>query len=290
MKSLIQGQIVATFRRQYLAELSDGRLLTCLTRSRKNENACGDMVEIQRINELQGVIECTLPRHTLLYRSDSRRQKLIAANISQIVVVVASMPPFSDELLTRCLIAAHDQKLETLIVFNKCDLHQAAQAAHAQLDPYRAIGYRILELSARENPAPLLPFLEGHTSILVGQSGMGKSTIINQLIPGAQAATNEISSALNSGKHTTTHSRLYHLNPHSHLIDCPGIQAFGLHHLDFDAIEAGFVEFAAYQGQCHFHNCRHMHEPNCALKKTEQEGKIHARRLKLFQEISQSRM
>lgn len=288
MNPPIQGQIVAAFSRQYLVELCDGELLPCLTRGKKSEIACGDIVEIQRINETQGVVERTLPRRTLLYRSDAYRQKLLAANITQVIIIVASEPSFSDELLARCLIAAHDQQVETLIVLNKCDLLQATINARTQLESYRTIGYRVLELSARENITPLRPFLQGHTSILVGQSGMGKSTIINELLPDAQVATREISPALNSGRHTTTHARLYHLNAQSHLIDCPGVQAFGLHHLDFGAIEAGFIEFATYHGQCRFHNCRHAHEPGCALKKTEREGKIDARRLKLFQEISQS--
>jgi ribosome biogenesis GTPase len=285
----IQGQVVAAFSRQYIVELCDGELLPCLTRGKKSEVACGDVVEIQRLSDAQGVIERILPRQTLLYRSDAYRQKLIAANITQIIVVVASKPSFSDELLARCLIAAHDQQLATLIVLNKCDLLEAAILARAQLEPYRAIGYRVLELSAKEDVAPLRPFLQGHTSILVGQSGMGKSTLINALLPDAQAPTREISTALNSGKHTTTHARLYHLDTESHLIDCPGVQAFGLHHLNFGAIEAGFVEFAAFHGQCRFNNCRHTHEPGCALKKSEQEGKIDARRLKLFQEISQNK-
>ncbi len=289
MNPPIQGQVVAAFSRQYMVELSDGELLPCLTHGKKSEVACGDIVEIQRISDAQGVIKHILPRQTLLYRSDAYRQKLIAANITQIIVVVASKPSFSDELLARCLIAAHDQQLAALIVLNKCDLLEAAMIARAQLEPYRAIDYRVLELCAKENAAPLRPFLEGHTSILVGQSGMGKSTLINALLPDAQAPTREISTALNSGKHTTTHARLYHLNTESHLIDCPGVQAFGLHHLDFGAIEAGFVEFAAFHDQCHFHNCRHTHEPGCALKKNEQDGKINSRRLKLFQEISQNK-
>ena len=289
MNPAIQGQVVAAFSRQYIVELCDGELLPCLTRGKKSEVACGDVVGIQRLSDAQGVIERILPRQTLLYRSDAYRQKLIAANITQIIVVVASKPSFSDELLARCLIAAHDQQLATLIVLNKCDLLEAAILARAQLEPYRAIGYRVLELSAKEDVAPLRPFLQGHTSILVGQSGMGKSTLINALLPDAQAPTREISTALNSGKHTTTHARLYHLDTESHLIDCPGVQAFGLHHLNFGAIEAGFVEFAAFHGQCRFNNCRHTHEPGCALKKSEQEGKIDARRLKLFQEISQNK-
>jgi len=286
--SFLQGQVVAAFSRQYLVELPAGELLPCLTHGKKSEVACGDLVEIQRTGDAQGVIEKISPRRTLLYRSDAFRQKLIAANVTQIIVVVAAEPTFSDELLARCLIAAHDQQLATLIVLNKCDLLAAATTARVQLQPYRTIGYRVLELSAKENAAPLLPYLQGHTSVLVGQSGMGKSTLINALLPDAQAATREISTALNSGKHTTTHARLYHLNADSHLIDCPGVQAFGLHHLDFSAIEEGFVEFAPYRGQCRFNNCHHTHEPDCALKKAMQEGKIDARRLKLFQDITQS--
>src|SRR5512137_112280 len=148
-------------------------MLECVPRGKKSEVACGDRVELQRSSANQGVIESTLPRRSLLYRSDAYRQKIIAANVSQIVCVVAVEPAFSDELLARCLIAAHDQNLQVLIVLNKCDL--PADAARAVLAPYRAIGYRVLELSAKENAEPLRALLQGHTSVLVGQSGMGKS-------------------------------------------------------------------------------------------------------------------
>ena len=140
-------------------------------------------------------------------RLQQHRQKIIAANVTQIIVVVAAEPPFSDELLARCLIAAYDQKLEVLIVLNKCDIADKAAAARLQLAPYYSIGYRVLELSATQDASPLRPFLQGQTSVLVGQSGMGKSTLINGLLPEAQVATREISTALNSGKHTTTHAR-----------------------------------------------------------------------------------
>ena len=206
-----------------------------------------------------------------------------------------------------------------LIVLNKCDLPDAAEAARKRLAPYTAIGYRVLELSAKnptgpsavesdEHPASrelegrlpplpeggrivegvdaLRPFLTGHTSVLVGQSGMGKSTLINALLPDAQAATREISTVLDSGKHTTTHARLYRIDENSSLIDCPGVQAFGLHHLSFGGIEQGFVEFAQYLGQCRFHDCRHVHEPGCALRNAVAAGKIDARRLELFQQIA----
>ncbi len=285
MSSRLNGTIIAAHGRHYVAELPGGEVLECTPRGKKSEIACGDIVEIERTGNGQGVIERIAPRASLLYRSDAYKQKLIAANVTQLIIVVAVEPSFSDELLTRCLLAGHEQQLDILIVLNKCDLPQG-EAARARLAAYRAVGYRVLELVAKDSAAPLLPYLHGHTSVLVGQSGMGKSTLINALIPDAQAATREISTVLDSGKHTTTHARLYHLNADSHLIDCPGVQMFGLHHLDFAAIERSFPEFLPYLGQCRFANCSHSHEPDCAIRKAAEAGKIDSRRLQLFQQIT----
>lgn len=282
----LQGQVVAAYGRHYSVELPDGLVLECVPRGKKSEVACGDLVEALRNSDNQGVIERILPRRSLLHRSVAHREKFIAANVTQLIVVVATEPSFSDELLARSLVAAHDQQIASLIVLNKCDL--PTQDALKQLQPYRDIGYRVLELSAKKNATALRPLLQGHSSVLVGQSGMGKSTLINALLPDAKAVTREISSVLDSGKHTTTHARLYHLDAESSLIDCPGVQAFGLHHLTFGDLEEGFVEFAAYRGQCRFHDCHHLHEPDCAIRMAADQGKINARRLALFQSISQT--
>ena len=298
--SPLRAQVVAAFGRQYLVRLPDNSLLACLTRGKKSDVVCGDHVEILRTGDAstgigadpaapshnigQGVIERIAPRTSLLHRSDAFKQKLIAANVTQIVIVVATEPSFSDELVARCLVAAFDQNLQVLIVLNKCDL--PAGAARTQLEPYRAIGYRVLELSALQDVTRLRALLDGHVSVLVGQSGMGKSTLINGLLPDAQAATREISTVLDSGKHTTTHAKLYRLNDTSSVIDCPGVQAFGLHHLSFGAIEQGFIEFAPYLGQCRFRDCRHLKEPDCALQHAVKKGEINARRLELFLQIA----
>lgn len=292
MSTAINGQIVAAFGRQYLAKRPDGELLTCLTRGKRSDVVCGDYVELQRTGDAstslahigQAVIDKVAERTSLLFRSDAFKQKLIAANVTQIVIVVATEPSVSDELISRCLVAAYDQNLQVLIVLNKCDL--PAAAARAQLAPYRAIGYTVLELSALEDVTLLRERLDGHISVLVGQSGMGKSTLINGLLPDAQAATREISTVLDSGKHTTTHAKLYRLNEKSSVIDCPGVQAFGLHHLSFGAIEQGFIEFAPYLGQCRFRDCRHLKEPDCALQNAVKKGEINARRLELFLQIA----
>ena len=288
MNAPLTGLVTAAFGRQYQIALPDGTPVTCVTRGKKSEAVCGDRVEIALTGAGLGVIERILPRSSLLHRSDAFKEKLIAANLTQIVIVVASEPSFSDELLTRCLIAAHDQQLTPLIVLNKCDLTEPAAAARARLEPYRALGYRVLELTARDSAEPLRPLLHGQHSVLVGQSGMGKSTLINAMLPDARAATREISTALDSGKHTTTHARLYRLDEASTLIDCPGVQAFGLHHLDFTDLAAAFPEFAPYRGHCRFYNCRHQSEPGCALTDATKQGKIDARRMQLFQSISQS--
>ena len=281
----MEGRVIAAHGRQYVVELADGTLLPCFPRGKKSEIACGDRVDIMRTSDDQGVVEAIQPRVSLLYRSNEIRQKLIAANVDQLVIVVATEPAFSDELVARALLAAESEEIAPLIVLNKCDLADKLPAARQRLATLAGLGYPILELSALNHAEDLRPWLAGKTSVLVGQSGMGKSTLVNALIPEANAATREISQALDSGKHTTTHATLYHLDGNSDLIDSPGLQEFGLGHLDRQEIEIAFREFRPYLGQCRFRDCRHDSEPGCALRAAVEAGTIDPGRFASYHRI-----
>lgn len=260
---MLRGLVVAAFGKRYEVELEDKRRISCVTRGKKTDIASGDIVEIAMTDHHEGVVEKITPRKTLLYRSNAFKSKLLAANVTQIVIVLATQPSFYEALLNRCLVAAEAAGIKVLIVLNKCDL--ANSDATEKLAQYAQLGYQTLSLSATQNIEPLLPFLHGEQSVMVGQSGMGKSTIINALLPHEAARTQEFSAALDSGKHTTTATRLYHLDADSSLIDSPGLQEFGLYHISQLELEQAFIEFRPYLGHCRFNNCRHLHEPDCAI-------------------------
>ena len=283
----LEGTVVAAHGRHYLIELADGSTLPCFPRGKKSELACGDRVQLERSGEAQGVINTILPRSSLLYRSNEFRQKLIAANVTLVVIVVATEPSFSDELVTRCLIAAESQDIKALIVLNKCDLIERLPEVEAALSPFARLGYSILHLSALGEVDALRTQLAGQTSVLVGQSGMGKSTLVNALVPTAGARTREISEALDSGRHTTTHATLYRLPDGAALIDSPGLQEFGLHHLSRSELEHGFREYRVWQGHCRFRNCRHDREPGCAIRGAVEAGDIDASRHDTFLRLCQ---
>lgn len=279
------GLIVGTYGRRHLVEIGGSEVLDCVTRGKRSSLACGDRVEVARTGPGEGVVESTAPRTTLLYRSDQYRQKLIAANVTQIVVVLAVVPSFYEELLNRCLIAAGSQDISAVIVLNKSDLSAESAPAVDRLKLYDSLGYRVVPMSAKFDVSPLRPLLQGQLSVLVGQSGMGKSTIINALIPGTGAVTSEVSTAMDSGRHTTTHARLYHLDSESSLIDSPGMQEFGLHHLTEQDIAGALPEFRPLLGTCKFHNCRHLVEPGCAIIQAVAAGKVDAQRLEAYRKL-----
>jgi ribosome biogenesis GTPase len=268
----LAGRVVAVHGSHFLVETPDGSL-DCVTRGKKGGIACNDRVTCRATGAAGGVIESIAERDNLLYRSDRFRSKLLAANVDQIFIVTAAVPSPNPDLLNRCLVAAEAAGIPARIVVNKTDLPETA-ALLARLKPYEALGYPLIALAAKRDIEPLRLWLAGKTSILIGASGVGKSTLVNALVPEAEIATREISEALDTGKHTTTNTRLYHLPEGGDLIDSPGMQEFGLGHLDSAGLQAAFPEFRPLIGQCRFYNCRHLKEPNCAILAAVENGSI----------------
>jgi len=280
----ISGEVVAAYGRQYLVDCAAGALLLCVPRGKKSLLACGDRVSVAPTGPGQGVIDDAAPRATEFFRSAAHRTKLIAANATQVAVICATDPSFSDELVTRVLVTAEHQGLKALVVLNKSDLRDRLEAARERLTPFAPAGYPVIAMSALQDATPLARALEGEVTVLVGQSGMGKSTLLNALVPEANRATREISTFLAAGRHTTSHARLYRSGDTA-VIDCPGLQEFGLANLTWNDIEAAFPEFRPHLGLCRFPDCRHRSEPGCALHAACAKGRIHPRRLELFHRI-----
>jgi ribosome biogenesis GTPase len=280
------GLVVGAHGRHYVVETTDGTLLHCYPRGKRSKLACGDRVTIERTGDRQGSISEVQPRTSLLYRSDRHRQKIIAANITQAVVVIAAKPAFHEDLLTRCLIACEQQGIKGLLVLNKTDFLAESVATARQLELYESLGYTVVPLSARRDISPLLPALHAHQSVLVGQSGMGKSTIVNALVPDAQAQTAEFSQTLDSGKHTTSSALLYHLDADTSIIDSPGMQTFGLHHLSQTELVDCFPEFRSFLGGCRFDDCRHAVEPGCAIITAVERKEIEERRWNAYRVLT----
>ncbi len=259
---------------------------TAIRVAKKSAYACGDNVDVERAGDNQGVIRTAQPRTSLLYRSDRYRQKIIAANITLAIVVVAGRPAFDENLLMRCLIACEQQGIKAIVALNKSDLKDVTARTAEQLALYNALGYPVVPLCAQLDVSPLRRHLRNQRSVVVGQSGMGKSTIINALIPEALARTAEISQALDSGKHTTTNAQLYHLDSGSSIIDSPGLQTFGLMHVSLPELVACFREFGPFVGDCRFDNCSHTVEPDCAVIAAVERNDIDARRWNAYRELA----
>lgn len=281
-----QGLVVASYGKRYGVELDDGVQVSCVTRGKKNDLACGDRVEVKMTDTHEGVVEKLHSRSSLLFRSNAYKTKTLASNVTQVIIVLATTPSFYEALLNRCLIAAEAAKIKALIVLNKCDLADNTEAMKL-LSIYQNLGYQVQPLSAKNDIAPLKQWLKNQTSVLVGQSGMGKSTIVNALLPNSAVRTQEVSTVLDSGKHTTTAAHLYHLDSDSDLIDSPGLQEFGLNHLNIEELEHAFIEFRPFLGKCRFNNCKHLHEPDCAVISAVESGKVSPVRLAFYQAMTQ---
>ncbi|WP_277184059.1 ribosome small subunit-dependent GTPase A [Caballeronia sp. BR00000012568055] len=286
----LAGTVIAAHGRHYLVAPDDGSpMLQCFPRGKKSDVAVGDRIGYEQQSADQGVIVEIGERRNLLYRSDQFKSKLFAANLDQLLIVLATEPHFSEDLLGRALIAAEAHGLEPLIVLNKIDVESALPLARERLASYRALGYTVIELSAKMQPGDVHPqldaLLKDRSTILLGQSGMGKSTLVNILVPDADAATREISTALNSGRHTTTFTRLYHLPAGGSLIDSPGFQEFGLHHLTEGQLERAFADFRPFLGHCRFYNCHHLQEPGCAVLEAVEAGAIRPERHALYAQL-----
>ena len=302
---LLKGLIVANYGRHFLVEASDGKRLICHSRGKKSQGVVGDRV-LWKASEDEGTIEKIEARRNLFYRQDEIRTKSFAANLDQVLILVAAEPEFSSSQLSRALIAAEAEHITPIIALNKSDLVEPFERAWAWLRPYRHMRYGVLPLSLKRSPevdrAELLKLLQGKTTLVLGPSGAGKSTLINLLAPGALAQTGEISQALSAGKHTTTSTTWYWVDPEktTALIDSPGFQEFGLNHIDPAQLAAYMPDIRPHVANCKFYNCTHLHEPGCGvisavlpIESTDSPRGISLNRYKiyseLFAELSQKR-
>ena len=293
------GLVVAGFGRHVLVETASGERLICHPRGKKNQALVGDRVRWLP-SEDEGTIEKIEPRNNALYRQDELRTKSFAANIDQVLILIAAEPEFSESQLTRALIAAEAARITPIIALNKSDLAEPFARAWAKLAPYRAMGYQVLPLAIKpkENAAEnldqttaLLALLHTKKTLVLGPSGAGKSSLTNLLIPAAKVLTAEISQALNSGKHTTTSTTLYWVDAarSTALIDSPGFQEFGLHHIEPMQLSGLMPDIKAHAQNCKFYNCTHLHEPGCGVileaKSADGHRTISQARYRLYSEL-----
>jgi ribosome biogenesis GTPase len=281
---LAAGLVIAAHRRHYVVDLDSGGTLACVLKGRSMTLACGDRVHVAR-EAAGGAIVSIEPRRSLLYRSDAFKEKLIAANVTQVLGVIAPDVPVDEHLLNRWIVAAETEHCRFVLILNKSDLAGASKFS-PRFASYAALGYPVVQVSATHDVSALRPWITGQHSVVIGQSGMGKSTLINALLPGAAARIGELSDALRSGRHTTTSTALYRLpDGDGWLVDSPGMKVFGLAHCSADAIAHAFVELRDLIPRCRFRDCRHDREPGCAVQSAVAKGRVASQRVLLLQSL-----
>ncbi|MEN9670598.1 MAG: hypothetical protein RL018_875 [Pseudomonadota bacterium] len=279
---LRNGLVVAGFGRHVLVETETGERIICHPRGKKNSAVVGDRIQWLATQD-EGTIENLEPRKNLFYRQDEVRTKSFAANLDQILILIAAEPEFSESQLSRALIAAEAEHIKPIIALNKSDLAAPHAKAWERLQPYKTMGYDLVSLNlkrkADDQTLLLMSLLQGKTTLVLGPSGAGKSTLINAVVPHATVFTQEISQALNSGKHTTTSTTWYWVDEAktTALIDSPGFQEFGLNHIEATHLASYMPDFKVHVPSCKFYNCTHLHEPGCgvlaAMETSEKEYK-----------------
>jgi ribosome biogenesis GTPase / thiamine phosphate phosphatase len=283
------GLVVGAHGRHFIVEATDRRRVLCHRRGKKVDCVVGDRVQWDVAGD-GGVIEAVLPRRSLLWRQDRWRSKSFAANIDRLLVIVAATPPIAESLLARALIAAAHAGITAQVLLNKAELPQAADA-RARLEPYRRMGVPVLEASIKHDTATaramLAPLLAGQVTLLLGASGVGKSTLINTLVADAAAQVGEISQALNAGRHTTTTTTWYWLDDQhdAAVLDSPGFQEFGLQQIEAADLAQWLPDVIAHAAQCRFVNCTHRSEPDCAVRAAAERGEVAASRLRLYEQL-----
>lgn len=279
---VVEGRVIADFGREFLVEFADRRQVACTRKGKRQDATCGDFVEVRLTGSAQGSIERVGTRRNLLFRSDQWREKMLAANVDQVVILLAPKPPLSEAFLNLSLVACEAARLPVVIALNKADLPEHA-AARKALEPYVKIGYTLITMSAKFDVSPLLPHLENKLTLLVGQSGMGKSKTVNALVLSDVARVGDLTASRDSGAHTTTFSRFYRLDRDTAIIDTPGFQSFGLFHLTEDQIGEAMREFRPFLGRCKFNDCSHLNEPGCEVTEAARRGDISRERLSFYQ-------
>ena len=288
-----EGLVVANYGATLDIESTSGTIYRCSFRQNIETLVVGDRVIWQAIDDSSGVITALTPRHNQLARPDSLGVlKPIAANIDQLLIVSAPLPAYSRELIDQYLAAAELSHITPIIVFNKIDLLDTAatKEVNGDLDEYRKIGYQLIHASTRSEHGldQLVELLKGKTSVFVGQSGVGKSSLVRAIMPEIEIAIGELSESSGLGQHTTSASRLYHLPHGGQIIDSPGVREFRLWQEEAERIIEGFVEFLPHLGHCRFRDCRHDNEPGCAILSAIKNGEISQRRLENFYRIRES--